>query len=780
MHPSRLLTLAIFFCTALAGAQGVQGQEGEARVSGRVLLEDGSPAVGARLELVTQVSLPDGSGRKTRSSGEVKPDSSGAFSIAFDPCLDFDCTLTANLRGYLALEWTWDEVPAGGVKALPDRRFDGGLYVTGSIVDAEGNLLIEGWRVTVTPSGIDNFRAVGRTRFVPDPVTGIFRVGPLTPGELKLQAVGDHGLNTDTAVIQVQAGEPAHVLLRQASTSALQSIFVKVLPAKCSGLGLKGPFARGLGVENRTYMFLVDRNGAVLAEALWLMPKTSGTWWFTGVAPAEYSLELRHPLFEPLRVDGVSPGMMKQIQLVGSAVLEVRVLSPDGNPVPDCKAEVRYVDGRTTRKTYPLLPSGLTQTSAQRFQGVVPGRLVLFVTTPKGQRLREDLGLIIAGETRRVDVPIAPNQPLEVQVIDHEGRPVEGVPLVCALAGEMSKTPGGALPQTDASGRCVIQNAMPGSWRIFAEPAPYGKAHQEVEHPVPGGGPVVLELSGLGSFGGQLRCHAGFDFSAVELEMRLDDNTNHLLWRAAHLEELKVNSEGRFHLTDLPVGGAQLALWHDGFPRGGRITGKGLIHLEARITEGEQEWELDLEPLLRASCGVRLFLDGEAQIGIRVALLNEVAMGAITSADSPVQPPSSMVPVDEYGYARVRDLDPGALHTVVAIDPVDKWAVPVGQVRTKAYGDDARIECSVELVEREVLVRSAEGKPLPNVALGWACQGMSPAGAWRTTDSEGKFMLRMPPGIYSLFRAGQDRPSPVSFVWEAGDGPLAIDLRTGE
>ena len=740
---------------------------------GRVLLEDGSPAVGARIELVTQVSLPDGNGKKTRWSGTGKSDSSGAFSMAFVPGLDFESKLTASLPGYLALEWTWNEVPAEGVKTLPDRRFDNGLYVTGSIVDGEGNLLTEGWRVSVKSRGIDNARSVGRIRFAPDRATGHFRIGPLTPGEIELQGIDKHGLKTETLVVQVGAGEAAHVLLRQAGKSAFRSIFVKALPAQISGLGLKGPFSGGLGASDRTFLFLLDRDGSVLAEALWLLPKTSGTWWFADVAPAEYSLELRHPLFEPVRVDGLSPGRTEQIQLVGSAALEVRVLDPGGNPVPDYKAEVRYVDGRRNQ-AYPLLSSGLTQAGAERFPGIVPGELRLFVGTPGGQRIGVDLGLVIAGETRRVDVRIAPSQPLVVEVIDHKGRAVEGIELSYLSTAGDNRSLGVGVARTGSGGRHAIEDAFAGPWIVEVPSAPYGKARQNVEHPQPGGGPVVLQLSALGSVRGRLRSYEGFDFSSVELWVVLDDHMNSLRWRQEHGEELKVDSDGRFLLTGLPIGGAQFALFHDGLPRSAGMAGNGVFLRETEIVEGDQDWELDLAPLLRASCEVSL--DGKAQIGLRVALLNEGMMNAITSAAFPVQPPSRMVPLDEDGRALVRDLKPRTLHTVVAVDPVDKWAVPIGEVRTKAYGDDVRIECSLQLVEREVLVRNAKGKPLPHVEFGWSCQGLAPTGARAEADAEGKFMLRMPPGMYSLFRTGQDRPTLASFVWEAGNGPLVIDL----
>lgn len=135
---------------------------------------------------------------------------------------------------------------------------------------------------------------------------------------------------------------------------------------------------------------------------------------------------------------------------------------------------------------------------------------------------------------------------------------------------------------------------------------------------------------------------------------------------------------------------------------------------------------------------------------------------------------------DVDGRAEITGLKAGTTYCAFAIDEGDSWIAPIGLVEGASYGRPARLRASLELVEREVLVRSASGELFPEVEYGWAYRSMTTEGSRAWTGRESKMTLRMPPGVNCLYRTDLQRPALVPFEWRAGEGALVIEMPEGE
>lgn len=795
--PLGLLLAAVF---ALAPPLPAAAQGAEIEVRGRVLLPDGSPATGAKMELVlrsTQQEPEDGGSL----AKPVTVDEAGRFSISYTPQEGLECQLTGELAEHSPLTWDWVEHPADGLKSLAERRFEELLYITGSILDADGELQIEGWSVLAFSTGGRIIRdATGATRVQPDPATGIFRIGPLSPGPYRLRASSDSGFSIRNDSVHVKVGKQAKVLLRlEGSGVDLNRVTIQTTTKGSIASRLNGSFASELGVEERSYLFLLDANGEVLAEASQPEVKSRRYWTFEDVPAGEYAVELRHPLFEPVRVEGVSTGGKETIELVGNAAIELAVKSSEGVALSDYHVGIRYsVDGPLASMASPLLMSTATPEGGRRFVGIVPGAITLTVEGETGEQRDIEIGMLLPGETHRAQVQLAALVPMEVLVLDPDGQPLEGVELECVRGparnhstalvfrkvAKMARSGGGResgeVPRTGADGRYVLRNVVPGQWSVRALSETFGSVGRTVEHSATSDGPVVIQLAPVTRLEGQLRCREGFDFTGIQVMAWSGEPAGSESDGMTVLPPVLVDREGRFSVQGLPLGEAHLLLQADGFPETVSRRGGGSISRTVEMTGGVQEWELDLEPLLRAACEVRLNLGGEPTAGMRIVLITEKRMTRYAKRSTLRKLLGNGAAVEAGSRGRVGGLDPGTVYTVFVVGADDAWAAAIGQVETKSYFEDVQLQGRLELVEREVLVQGAAGEGVPNTEFGWACRRMAAAQAKASTSAESKFTLRMPAGSYSLYRADQKRPALVPFEWQAGDGPLVIELPEDE
>lgn len=786
-----------------AVAQEPETQETEVWVRGRVLFPDGSPAKGAVVNLTTHHDGEGASGWSVVQTAPVEAGKTGGFAISYVPGPGYRCTMRAQVQGHEPIRWEWSQHPTEGPKTLPARRFPEPCFVTGSIVGPNGELLTDGWRVTAHAEG--EFIFAGRrtgTFITPDPVTGEFRVGPLAPGEVRIIGRLGTRAKTKTVTVRVRAGEPAQVVLPYDGPILESSISVKVQSARFSGLGLAGPFSASSTAaapldEGRSYLFLLNPDGSILKEAVRQKYDLGGQWWFLDVPRGEYAAELRHPCFEPVRLEGLIPGGEHTLAVRGSARLELEVQSSQGVLLDEYELSIRYLREDMPTRSYEMLAAGKPAPAGGLFEGVVPGDVALYVKSAEGERVVVELGRLEPGETRQVNAQLAASLPMEVLVIDADGNPVEGLEVFAELGtieeleeverkaqigqrvrAQFSPMETYGAFRSDAEGRVTVKTAVPGQWTVRAVASEYADATRTLDHPLPEGGPVVLQLPVMGRLEGQLISTEGFDWSALDLELWVELEDGTFRWSSWPREDPEIDDSGAFAVDGLPAGSVRLRLqFKRGTPNAAVDADFRSITMERiLITGGTQTCELDLRPHLPASCQATVTLDGKPYRGARVLLLSQRRMDRYERRGRVRQVLGSEAITGADGHAEIPGLVGDTPYTAFVIGKDDAWGTAVGLVEGASYGSPFLLEASLELVEREVLVRTTNGEPLPDTEFGWACRLITTDGSKAATNSESKMTLRMPPGAYCLFRTDKRRPALVSFEWLAGEGPLVIEM----
>lgn len=574
--PTGVLRLLCLLAMIVIAPGMAAAQRGTVWVRGRLLLPDGTGAKGAIVSLSKRDRLPGGWSQKAVRSDPVEVGLTGGFSISYVPGLYEECVLTAKLEGQMPLEWSWTEHPSQGSRVLPARIFAEACYASGSVVGRDGELLTEGWRVVATAQGDRlSYQAASYAPFTLDSGTGDFRIGPLPAGPAEFYALHNSGARTEVVNVSLQAEDPPHVVLSYAGPGLDSSVRIHTYSATCPGIGLGGSLSAGPSAdepigEERSYLFLLDSDGSVITEAIQPHGIYGMSWWFADVPPGEYAVELRHPKFDPVRLERVMTGSTCDVQLVGSADIQLEVVSKEGMPVEDYELEIRYGGKSSQTRPCSVLAPGQPAPKDGRYDGIVPGNAELFVKDAGGGITVVELGFLEPGETRHVRAQLAGTLPMDLLVVDERGVPVEGL-LVLAAMGTVDAL--GAVEEavrqhmvfsvrsgpegldrvfrTDAEGRVTVRKALPGRWAVKAVASNLAGVTRTLVHPLPEDGPIVLQLPVLGRLEGQLLSTEGFDWSSIRLAARLvqEDGTY-----GPSQEWCRVNRKGAFELAGLPVG----------------------------------------------------------------------------------------------------------------------------------------------------------------------------------------------------------------------------------
>jgi hypothetical protein len=158
--------------------------------------------------------------------------SDGRVELTFQPPAAhiFDLYLTCD--GFASRSHGLNTVLPGARIELGDYVLPRAAVVVGQIVDADGGLLIEGWKVTALPVQFD--RSLGITSFsstsvTVDPESGSFRLENLLPCEYSIVARHGRTLETKPVHVPTLAGQTSEVELLYAGTapSAMLQVIVQ-------------------------------------------------------------------------------------------------------------------------------------------------------------------------------------------------------------------------------------------------------------------------------------------------------------------------------------------------------------------------------------------------------------------------------------------------------------------------------------------------------------------------------------------------------------------------
>lgn len=678
-----------------------------AAVRGQVVDTAGAPIAGASIQVIPGPSQD----RNLSSPAYMAPPFSGAdggFSI---PGLlpGGVYKLTAHRAGYGRSQVEIKVAPAG--RPTPARIVLGsGSTVTGRIVDEGGNP-VEGAEVTMMDPEMPDPGSLARTT---SDATGAFAIPHGIPGSFQIFArrAGYAPASRSGVVVpegdgRVDAGE---ITLK--SGSAIEGQVTDT----------RGRAVEGAEVQAHSEMGLPDLGWVSLDEPPPPDARSGpdGRFRIDDLERGRrYSLSVRHPDHPHEHIPGVETPTAEPvvIELQPARTLTVRVVGPDGEPVPDAEVNTVHATGPGGFSSGPL---GRTDSAGElRKSDLKPGLLDLRVTARgyrdtwwKGIQLPQDR------DPDPVTVTMERGSVLEVRARDGEGNPLAGVrvlvhPKVPAegmvFRGPFDRltTDGDGLVRIDdlAPGEHTVSGSIPGAGRSAEATVRLGSETARVD---------LLFEQGL-AIAGRVVNEEGepIPSALVQAQSAVEGQGVHV--RGGYSE-----ADGSFRIPDLREGEHHLTASAKGYatsePRSLRLGGSEVEGIEIRLSP----------EALGAISGRVLGLPAEALSRLQL------------EADGPVDWDTTTSTVDEQGRYRLSGLRSG------------RWKVRAYQhLGGLTVQEEAVVEPGAEVVLDlqfpEGLTFSGrvslDGRPLRGAQIVATAVGDQASHAIGRADFEGRFSL---------------------------------------
>jgi uncharacterized GH25 family protein len=327
----------------------------------------------------------------------------GKWSVDVPVVLDATDKLTVEILSPERLRAALDvEVPVDAPAiALPTVALDEGSTVSGSVVDGTGQN-VPG--VTLTAMPWPNLGESEPWRVTTDD-TGAFSIDTLPAGPVTVRA--DHPGFAPSAVEAISP--ESAVTLRLEALHELRGTVVadasrlKHAVVRLEGSSVWPPIERPL-----------DSDGGFSFDAL-----TEGVYGVEVVVPATNPGETE---LASIPLENVEPSMRVTLALVEGFRIPVRVVDPEGQPVPDARVTVAYASVAMLQRVQQTGPQGLAAVGP-----VVPGPYVVSVGADgflPSSLLEVDVGRNAAANEKRHEIVLARPGRIEGIVVDEAGHPV--------------------------------------------------------------------------------------------------------------------------------------------------------------------------------------------------------------------------------------------------------------------------------------------------------------------------------------------------------------------
>jgi len=725
--------------------RGVLVDEAGAPVPGVTLAASGWEA---NSDLVRRFGTP----KNWQDPAPVTTDAEGRFVLTFVPPRAYQFTLDAAPPGLGKVGWRWHSIAPGAELDLGRTVLEPEAVLVGHIVDAQGNLLIDGWVVTANHnwnSGL-NGRDTTMSRSVVDPATGQFRIEGLPPGKLRVTATSG-SIRVPELDVTTQKGVETTVELRYTGPDPKRKLVVTISTR---------PFHPFRPAEDAVHAIAADGTRIALVPE----PRRANDWYVPDIAPGVYRVEVRDPRFIDWSQDGVAPGQAARARLEGSAALRVRVVDGDtGVPVEAFALDIGFRGVNFSPNVFRVREADAAPPAGGLYRGIVPGDLTVEVIAAGWPNARTLVDALAPGETRDVEVRLVRAQPLRGRVVDTAGRPIAGVS-VQATRGEVpghDRPDGGtstisgsangksfqvevryrdAGVTTAEDGTFTLDGLGAGTYTLLSDLGRFLEVVTRVT--LPSDAPVTLTAPASGLVSIRLLLPEGTDTArlGVSVHATTPGEVDHLRSaRRGFTDQLwRPTVEGEFPAERLPLGRHQLSLLRVTTDEFGSST-DGILTEELEVV-GDAEVVLDLRERFPVECA--LTPSYGAHVGPKAPWVHWTLVSADGGRTG-------------FNVRSVRFGDapsPGAAfaapgtYTLRASGSGFEWDHPTPVVVARGAANTLTVE--LPLVAREVRVVDAEGAPRAKALVAyWTARGARVAAE---ADEAGVVALVLPEGELSL------------------------------
>ncbi len=756
------------------------------RIHGQLLDEGGLPVPGVELRINGWSASSE---RKKRfgvpadwvNPGPYLTDEKGRFDIRYVPPQAFQFTLTCTHPEWADLGWRWRQIELGEFKDLGKVPLERPGMIAGQIVDSEGVLLAEGWRVMANlESFAEHHRGVLTKHVSVDSELGQFRIQDLPAGRVQLTAMSLAGEKLEAVYVNTTAGEETWIELVHKGADVRDSILLEFTahPFQIDGKWLAESEMRAIDARGKSWPITSDHTG----------------WSASDLAPGQYTVRVDSPWFLPWRADKVKIGTKLRVHLVGRGALALWVLDPTGQSLAAYSVSLRP-KGSTgvtvvRRADQEPPPSGL-------HGGLVPGEYELIIKAPGFLPYAQGDVRIQAEDPLDIAVRMEPVIPFDGRVLDAAGRPATGVLVQAtpgAQAGHNGPWPSGMPVYSDVNGkldafelpryqdedttdedgyfRLKGVGQGPHTLRLFVSPWVRIDELVEVREGV---GEATLRLPPLGSIKGRVL----FDGARPDGNLTVDQASQvdgiHLVHiRASPFPGAKVDSEGRFQLGPLLCGLQEFVFKAETTTGNGAVKGARTA-FRVDVAEGASTlYDLNLVPE-----------QGPHRANLHLALGGRVFRDEILI---------HLIPLDEWDPLD-RRRPPRSQQSTIGVCLFD--GLPAGKYEVGAASRDwnwrfpeplvlgpsspSKVILDIPQPERTLHVVDAQGRPRPATQVWYGTYPNRLTGGPSTTDHQGHLQLALVPGTYcfSLQQAGNIKDTAGNssvVIWEAGIAPLQLIL----
>ena len=760
----------------------------QARLRGRLLRPDGSPAVGALVDL-------DGSVRNSQLAEFFGPpaqwvdpaplvcDEGGEFEWNFEAPPAYQFFLTATAEGCARANWRWTKLEANQQLDLGDVELEAAGEVSVRVLNAQGEALGLGWRVSADVPAPNSFqgRVGDGVQAHVDAAGSTFSLKGLPARRVTLRASTENFARAEDLEVTALAGVNTVVELRYFGADPLRRI----------GIGVRMP--PGVHSAPATEHVWLTQPGQPARQAQAQSSHISGFSFDDLELGASYGVLIDDPRFEPWSQVGVQPGETLRPQLRGNAALSVRILQPN---------QVLYTGSYrlSVEKFAGQFHSGLILVSASdvppadgRVSGLVPGDYEFEFSIAGHGRHRVVVAQLAAQETREVELLLGLPVGIQGRVLSSDGTsPMAGVDVQLTRGDVAGHTlaPGATISagnrmihfrdartSTDAQARFQFADLQPGPWTVRAAWSPWLFVDQTVVLPLEG--ELEFVQPPCGSFAGQLLWPSGSPIGdAVLWIIPMVDGAPRT--PRPHLSGLDdpsgLASDGSFQYGPLPVGEVSVTLMvtTDGIDESSSGSGPWLGTFT--IAEGAPQMQLiDVRSTFPARVHGSVFVDGVA-----------ATAGLVTIRSvPPSSPQQTRGRLSAAGQFRYGGLEAGSEQRLEYTSPTGwSWAVP--QTIVVAAGSDTECAIAITTIEREIRIVDANTlQPLPHQRIAWrtgldfaATQdppGELERGGGRS-DAQGKLNVRLPQGPVRFVALPSGTFIPPTMDWSAGSAPIVLRM----